>query len=324
MDEVYQINGEDSMAYVGALPWHGLGQNIKDGESIDVWAKTAHMDWTAERAPVVYKAGDQHWEHPTQDVLYRSDNFNPLGIVSGSYKIVQPIEVLEFYRDLTERHGFKMETAGSLRGGALVWAMARVPMELRLWGQDKVLSYLLLGTSYDKTMSTTAMFTSVRVVCANTLGSAYSRNAKGGVTVPHLATFDADQVKFDLGALGDTWHRFEESIEKMAETKLPKEDAVLYFMNLFHNPKNKEDYSDVPKNTISNMLNLFENGPGSNLKSANGTMWGAINAVTRYVDHEKGARTDENRLNSAWFGDGALLKRKAWVHADGYMEALAA
>jgi phage/plasmid-like protein (TIGR03299 family) len=323
--EVYQIGEDDSMAYAGVeVPWHGLGQNIPDDQPIDVWAKTAHMDWNVNRAPVVYNAeGETYYEHASQHVLFRSDNFNPLGIVSNIYKIVQPIEVLEFYRDLVEKNGYKMETAGSLRGGALVWALAKVPMEMRLMGQDRVLSYLLLGTSYDKTMSTSAMFTSVRVVCANTMSTAY--NVHGGrVNISHLSTFDADKVKIDLGATKESWEKFEEQSNKMAETKLTKEQAVKYFMDLYHSPKNGDDYSDVNKTAVSVLLDLFEKGPGSNLKSASSTLWGALNAVTRFVDHEKGAQSKANRLNSAWFGDGALLKRKAWISADTYGMAKAA
>lgn len=47
-----------------------------------------------------------------QKVLYRSDSHLPLSVVSSRYKVVQPMEVLEFYRDLTEQFGFELETAG--------------------------------------------------------------------------------------------------------------------------------------------------------------------------------------------------------------------
>jgi hypothetical protein len=37
--------------------------------------------------------------------------------VSNRYQVVQPREILEFYRDLTEISGFELETAGVLKEG---------------------------------------------------------------------------------------------------------------------------------------------------------------------------------------------------------------
>ena len=57
---------------------------------------------------------------------------------------------------------------------------------------------------------------------------------------------------------------------------------------------------------------LYEGrGRGSQLESARGTAWGLLNAVTEYVDHERRARSNEYRMDSAWFGQGALIKQRA-------------
>ena len=47
------------------------------------------------------------------------------------------------------------------------------------------------------------------------------------------------------------------------------------------------------------------------LTAAKGTAWGLLNAVTEFVDHERRARSQEYRLDSAWFGQGASLKQRA-------------
>jgi hypothetical protein len=39
-------------------------------------------------------------------------------------------------------------------------------------GEDRLAAYLLLATSCDKTLATTVAFTSIRVVCQNTLSFA--------------------------------------------------------------------------------------------------------------------------------------------------------
>ena len=38
-------------------------------------------------------------------------------------RIVQPKEVLEFYRELVKEYGYTLETAGALDGGRKVWAL---------------------------------------------------------------------------------------------------------------------------------------------------------------------------------------------------------
>nr|WP_254436462.1 DUF932 domain-containing protein [Halomonas meridiana] len=45
--------------------------------------------------------------------------------------------------------------------------------------------------------------------------------------------------------------------------------------------------------------------------TAKDTAWGLLNAVTEYVDHDKRARSNDTRMDSAWFGQGAQLKQEA-------------
>lgn len=102
-------------------------------------------------------------------VLYRSDTLASLSVVSKRYNVVQPHEVLHFYQDLVQAGRFELETAGVLKGGRMLWALAKTGQDMRLNGGDIVKYYLLLATSCDGTLCTTAQFTSLRVVCNNTL-----------------------------------------------------------------------------------------------------------------------------------------------------------
>jgi hypothetical protein len=69
--------------------------------------------------------------------------------VGSRYNVVQPREVLEFYRDLTEVAGYELETAGALKAGRKFWALARTGKSAALKGKDVVNGYLLLATSCD-------------------------------------------------------------------------------------------------------------------------------------------------------------------------------
>ncbi|GEQ77475.1 hypothetical protein CTTA_4480 [Comamonas testosteroni] len=124
---------------------------------------------------------------------YRRDTQAPLSVVSSRYQVVQPREVLEFYRDLTEVAGYELETAGVLKAGRKFWALARTGKSAVLKGKDVVNGYLLLATSCDGTLATVAMPTTVRVVCNNTLTIAL-RDGVGAVKVPHSTAFDAQAV----------------------------------------------------------------------------------------------------------------------------------
>jgi hypothetical protein len=64
------------------------------------------------------------------------------------------------------------------------------------------------------------------------------------------------------------------------------------------------------------VFTLFKgNGMGSQMPSAEGTVWGLVNAVTQWSDHDRRTRNTGNRLNSAWFGGAANVKQTAWEEA---------
>jgi len=164
------IDGRARMAYVGDTPWHGLGQALTPNAPLETWATEAGMNFTIGGSPVLYQRADKTLaEQGSKQVLYREDTGEALGVVGNKYKVVQPIEVLEFFRDLVAEQGFQLETAGVLFNGAKYWAMARTGQEFKIGKNDVLKDYLMLATACDGTLRTTARRTSVRVVCNNTL-----------------------------------------------------------------------------------------------------------------------------------------------------------
>lgn len=305
----------NTMAYVGAAPWHGLGNALLSGQSIDAWAKQAGMDWEIGEAPVCFKPdstdhSDAALPFPEHKVLYRSDTRAPLSIVSRRFQVVQPRDILEFYRDLTELSGFELETAGVLKGGRKAWALAKTGQSAALKGNDVTKGYVLLATACDGTLATTAQFTSIRVVCNNTLSIALAGNT-GSVKVPHSTAFDPKLVKQQLGIAVSGWDAFMYRMKKLSERPVTTSDAASYFSRVFASP-GKTALCQTSERTISQAMTLFEGlGKGADLASAKSTAYGLLNAVTTYVDHERRAKTPGHRLDSAWFGRGAHLKQKA-------------
>ena len=212
----------ENMAYAGDPPWHGLGRQLRAKQPLEAWAREAGMDWTIKETPVRFmtEGSDDSMEilQPFVDhkVLYRSDTQAPLSVVSNRYQVVQPRAVLEFYRDLTEIGGYEMETAGVLKGGRKVWALARTGKQATLKGRDTVNGYLLLATSCDGTLATSVTPTTVRVVCNNTLTVALD-STSNVIRVPHNTSFDADAVKRQLGIAIGQWDDFMYRMKSLSE-----------------------------------------------------------------------------------------------------------
>lgn len=310
-------NNRANMAYVGEKPWHGLGSELDGGASLDQWRVAAGLDWTAEMTDVHFKRGGVFIKGDSK-IIYRSDTGGELGISSERYRIVQPAQVMEFFRDLTEDNGMTMETAGSLEGGKRIWALARTGESFRLMGQDEVKGYVLLATSFDGSMATQAQFTSIRVVCHNTLTVATKSDAKGAIRIPHSTDFDGHKVKLDMGLLAGAWQDFQSNAETLSERRVSSREQVDFILALMSSDeelKNPDLISSRKRNIVADILARAQGGAmGSQYRAAQGTAWGLLNAVTEYVDHVQGNST-ETRFKSAQFGQGAQLKRQAMVNA---------
>ena len=306
----------ETMAYAGEKPWHGLGNKLTTLQPLDVWKRQAGMDWMIEESEVRFITGNHTvgaiHTFPEQKVLYRSDTKRPLAVVSKRFQVVQPEEVLEFYRDLTEHAGFELETAGVLKEGRKFWALARTGQSTTLKGKDQVNGYLLLATACDGSLATTAQFTSVRVVCNNTLQIALGDN-RGAVKVPHGSEFNAEAVKQQLGITVAPWNRFVAKMKDLVACPVDPDSVDGLLRRMLTYPGQPGQAPVVNEQAMRSVRALYDGGGrGAQLASSRGTAWGLLNSVTEYVDHHRRARSDDHRREAAWFGQGAQFKQRAW------------
>lgn len=312
-------NSRVNFAHVGESAWHRLGNRLNHGATLEQWSEAAGFAWEAVRSPVMFRTteGADPVTMPGRFVIHRSDTGAPLSVMSGNFRITQPAQVMEFFRDIIKAGGAKMETAGMLAGGAKFWALARFDDQFDMPGDSPILPYLMLATSLDGSLSNTAAFTTVRVVCQNTLAMANRMahdGAAGVVRVPHSTDFNADQVKSQLGLMQGRWEQFKKDARSMSQRTISREDAVEYFLSVLY-PKAKTLDLAETRPTLGAVLSVYENGIGQQTDAAKDTVWGLLQACTRYVDHEKKAASDDTRLQQAWFGAGAALKRAAYEKA---------
>lgn len=310
--------GNAAMAYIGEVPWHGLGEKLPPNQPVEVWLKAARLEWELERLPVQYLVDGKVRTMPDRFVLARNDTRDALSVVSGDYQVVQPKEVIEFYRDLVRDFGYSLETAGALNGGRKVWALASAGITESIGnkGEDPIKLYVLLATSCDKTLATTAAFTSVRVVCQNTLFFAIAdvkHQGRKHIKVPHTRRFEMDEVKQQLGLINVSWAGFLTQVRAAAARKMD-DGAVSAFFDKVLGRKPPEPLGAKAGRDHFTMMSLYRSAPGQDAETAKGTLWGAVNAVTYYSDHVRPGGVAE-RLDSSWFGAGSALKERAWAEA---------
>lgn len=333
----------EQMAYVGQTPWHGLGNQLSQNQPIEVWAQQAGMDWRIESSDVSYMAKNDREQsiimpYEEQRVLYRSDTHAPLSVVSQRYQEVQPKEILNFYKDLTEQSGFELETAGVIKGGKKFWALAKTGQTSALKGKDVSNGYILLATACDGTLATTAQFTSIRVVCNNTLAIALKgqSSSAGVVKVPHSTKFDAQKIKQQLGISVRAWEDHMYEMKQLSQRKVTQQEAAAYFDAVFNNTNlsqaeqdegiiqfyrnvaNQVESTKTEPNgrAMSKVMTMFNgHGRGAELSSAKDTAYGLLCSITEFADHERRAMSQDHRLDSAWFGAGAGLKQRGLEQA---------
>lgn len=305
-------NGTYEFAFAGSRSeiWHGLGQELTAGAGLDVWRKEAGMDWNINTSDLTFTDDGTVHNYDSKRVLYRSDSKKPLAIVGSGYKVVQPNEVMEFFRSLVEDAGMTLSAAGTIYGGRKFWATADTGNSVLLNNRKDLMNgYILLATSCDGTMATTATFTSCRTVCNNTLNIALSgaSDSKTRVTSSHRSVFKPNDIKGKLGLFESSWDKFAKTMEAMTKIKLTPKDAYSCIMQIVC-----DDASD-PTATELKIVNTVEDlykGGGMGADLAGKTAYGLLNAVTEFYDYNVG-RVPSNKLNSSFWGQASKSKTAA-------------
>ena len=303
-------------------------KQMDSSDGLDEWSKAAGLDFTvAAMESGYFNEATQTWhKEPHRRTIVRTDNAVGLGHFTKHYKIHQPAEILAFFSEfLLADPRFTLSTMGSMKGGALIWALAKFQEERAIAG-DKHALYCLLGTSYNGTWATFASATAIRAVCQNTVeATIYAEDSAASQTfrIPHSVAFDSVKREQALVALAKTSAQFDAYkafAESLQVIKMTRDETVAFLTKLVtgKDSVNKDDFKPgaripgIMSDVVDSLsLTLAETGEFN--------AWTAINAVTRYVDHERGTKRDlgaqesegQARLFSANFGSGAKVKRDA-------------
>jgi phage/plasmid-like protein (TIGR03299 family) len=274
------------------------------------------LDWTVKKYPASITIPDTgvalglnvklKTVRTGRSAVVRETDNKILDMVSDDWKPVQNHEAFEFFHEFVMAGDMNMETAGSLKGGQIVWALAKVNESFELFGGDVVNAHLLFTNYHKYGFSTDVRFTPVRVVCNNTLSLSLSSRVEQMVKYSHRKVFKPEVVKEMLGITTAKLQKYKEMAAFLGSRRAKNEDVVEYFKRIFPMTTKTNDHSLSVNATGA--LNILNTQPGH--QYAQGTWWQPFNSVTFMVDHVVG-RTNDTRLTSSWYGVNKILKNKA-------------
>lgn len=309
---MHNIN-EDKMFYYGETPWHGIGTKLNNPATSEEAIKAAKLNYQIELQSL-YTPNKILVSNKKAAV--RLDTKMPLGIVTDSYKIIQNTEAFSFFDSVVGEKKAMYHTAGALGLGEKIWILAKLPDDIIIAKKENVEKYLVLTNSHDGTTALRMYFTPVRVVCQNTLILSL-RDAKDGISIRHVGSISKkiEEAQRVLGIAKKFYDDFSMISQKMADRKMTPEEVERYFHLIVFEGRPETGNSHVLKNRIDNLTQLFEVGKGNDVAGVRGSVWAALNSVTEYIDHYRKIKNEEddktNRMKSLFFGNGAIIKRRA-------------
>ncbi len=299
----------ETMAYAGELPWHGLGTEVSNDLTPAQMMQKAGVDWKVQEVESFIEFNGER-KKTGQKSLVRSTDGRILTNVGEGWNPVQNEAAFEFFSEFVLAGDMEMHTAGSLRDGEYVWALAKVKESFDVFGEDKVDSYLLFSNPHKYGKSIDVRFTPIRVVCNNTLTLSLNQDSKNGVRLSHRTQFNPEMVKETLGLAHEKFAKYKEMAEFLGSRKVTAESLIQYYNTVFPNTSRTEmvkevkQYEDLSRNAKL-CYDALEVQPGAEF--AAGTWWQAFNSVTFITDHVQGRNAD-NRLHSQWFGQNQARK----------------
>jgi phage/plasmid-like protein (TIGR03299 family) len=182
---------------------------------------------------------------------------------------------------------------------------------------DECYKYLLLSNTHNGDGSVTVKFTSVRVVCQNTLMLAMDDGRKAyRVRHSKMMQFRLEELREFLAITQEVFLKASRVFKQLAKIQMKNNRLELYLDAVFPRSEAQKGSHERPQRW-EHVSQLFESQPDLQLPGVRGTLWGAYNAITRFEDYKTPQREEvaDQRLQRAWFGAGAEIKLRALEHA---------
>jgi phage/plasmid-like protein (TIGR03299 family) len=311
----------EQMMFVGKTPWHGLGNQLDEAPTVSEAITAAGLDWevglkdlfTQEGTPVPARA------------TYRKSDDSILGVVGPRYTPLQNSDAFDWFQPFLDAGECQLHTAGSLHSGQKVWVLAQLNRDnSEIVKGDEVGKFILLSNSHDGTTAIRVGYTPIRVVCANTMAMAHSKvSGSQLIRIRHTRSSktNLENVRDIMDNINVQFEATAEQFKFLASKNFNQGDIRRYVKVMLDIDGTPDDQIKTrTRNIMDEILTLVE-GPKQSATGVRGTWWAAYNGYNEYLNYNKG-RTEDNRLDSLWFGLNANDNNKALAKAMEFANAV--
>jgi phage/plasmid-like protein (TIGR03299 family) len=314
-----ELKKTHSFVSYGQPAWHNLGKVVDSALTAEDCIKYANLDYEVDKTTIHAQidvaesegiGGRIYKQVPERYATYRTDTNEVLGIVGQRYEIVQNKDAFTFFDAIIDSKEAIFETAGALGKGERIFVTAKLPDDFLVAGEP-CNKYIILTNSHNGTSSIIAGFTSIRVVCSNTLQAAL-KGIQNKVSIEHrIGAKDRLSEAYKVMNIASKYmQEVEEIFNQMAKRKIQDEQLKAYIKEVMRNEyklgdKEIEEESTRFKNQVNSIYEFALSHPTQQTNAARGTLWGAYNSISGYFNHiVKYPNGNEQKFNSQFFGNG--------------------
>ena len=320
----HEMYEQDHAVYVGKPAWHGLGTVVENAPTPYEAMQLAKMGFDVVLSnPLIATYNDAITRLTAPSKFYatvRTDTKEVLGVVNKNYKIVQNSELFDIAGSVP---GLQVETAGTLFNGAQSYILMKDD-EWAVNGNDEMHEYLCLMNSHNGTLSLSALPTSVRVVCNNTLTWAISEGQQRMIKLRHKGDIDAKILGLTeaLAEWNDHKGKFRTAVQILGRKQWNKEEITNFWTDCYtmfegEIPRERTSYTEEEHNsrkkamiTLTGWSETFD----TEQEEFGNSAWIAANAVTNWLQNRK-RRTTEATISNKLIGDAAKNSTRVMRHA---------
>jgi phage/plasmid-like protein (TIGR03299 family) len=311
----------ETMMFAGETPWHGLGNKVDDKITIADAIDASGLNWEVGLKAIQTVDGEALPEKAT----YRVSDGRIFSVVGPRYVPLQNKDAFDWFQPFLDAGECNLHTAGSLHNGEKVWVLAQLNRDCsEIVGDDTVCKFILLSNSHNGTTAIRVGYTPIRVVCANTMAMAHSKDSGSQlIRIRHTRSqkVNLEKVRDIMDNINVQFEATAEQYRFLASKNFSARDIDAYVKVVLGVEKTPiEDISTRTKNIIADIMTRIE-GPRQSLPGVKGTWWAAYNGVNEYLNYAKGRNAD-NRIDSLWFGQGANDNSDAFTSALEFANAL--